>query len=141
MPLLDILTRLLVAAVLSGMIGFEREYRNKPAGLRTNMLVGLGTAVVCLVAVELLNQFPDGVVNVSNLAGALMPGIGFLGAGTILHDKGSVYGLTTAASMWLVASIGIASGMGLYAIAFSATILGLVILSILGRFHFSGEKN
>ena len=135
MPIVQILIRLIAAALLSGVIGFEREYRHKPAGIRTNMLVGLGTAVVCLVTIELLREYPAATIDPAHLASMVMSGIGFLGAGTILQDKGSVRGLTTAASLWLVASIGLAAGMGLFSIAIIATVLGLTTLVALRKFH------
>lgn len=141
MSLTVILLRLFIAAVLSGIIGFEREYRHKPAGLRTNMLVGLGTAVVCLVTLEMMRQFPTAITDPAHLASMVMSGVGFLGAGTILHQRGSVSGLTTAASLWLVASIGLAAGMGFFSIAFSATVMGLITLAIIGRIHLSEDKN
>lgn len=140
MPLSEILLRLLVAAVLCGVIGFEREYRHKPAGLRTNILVGIGTAVVCLVTLELMRQFPNSTIDPAHLASMVMSGIGFLGAGTILHEQGSVQGLTTAASLWLVAAIGLAAGMGFFTIAFSATVAGLITLVILGRLKVMEDK-
>jgi len=139
MPLFEILSRLIAAAFLCGAIGFEREYRHKPAGLRTNMLVGIGTAIVCLVTIELLRMFPTAIIDPAHLASMVMSGIGFLGAGTILHERGSVSGLTTAASLWLAASIGLAAGMGLFTIAVCGTVLGLITLAIVGRFHLERE--
>lgn len=129
---LDILTRLVVAALLGAVIGLEREYRHKPAGVRTDILVAIGTAVMTIVSVEVARfSSGSGSVDVSRIVSQVLPGIGFIGAGTILQAKGHVEGLTTAASIWLVAGIGMAVGLGLYPLAVMATVLGVVSLIIL----------
>jgi putative Mg2+ transporter-C (MgtC) family protein len=128
-----IIVRLLVAAVLGGIIGFEREKKGKAAGLRTMMLVSLGAAVFVLI----IQQSGGTSADVSRVIQGLVTGIGFLGAGTILHHggEGHIKGLTTAASIWLTAAIGIAAGLGREAAAILTTILALIILAILPRFE------
>lgn len=128
---LDILARLLVAGILSAAIGFEREARKKPAGMRTNALVGLGTASVAIASVMISAN--GGIVDPSRLVSSILPGIGFIGAGTIMRAGASVHGLTTAAGIWIVASIGIAAGLGMYDLAIVATMLALVALIVLPR--------
>ncbi len=127
--------RLLVAAVLGGMIGLERELRRKPAGLRTNMFICFGAAMFTVLSDQLA------VIHIGDhtrIAAQIIPGIGFIGAGSILHERGSVTGLTTAATLFVVASIGMAAGGGLYITATFATGLILIALGVLGRMeaHF-----
>lgn len=129
---LEILTRLVVAALLGAVVGLEREYRRKPAGVRTDILVAVGTTVMTIVSVEVARfSASSAAVDVSRIVSQVLPGIGFIGAGTILQAKGHVEGLTTAASIWLVAGIGMAVGLGLYPLAVMATVLGVVSLVIL----------
>lgn len=125
--LFDILLRLALAAGLGGAIGLEREYRQKPAGLRTNMLIGLGSALFAILSVELGTAAgsPDRV------AAQVVTGIGFLGAGAILRSGDNVYGLTTAATIWVNAAIGTAAGLGKYAIAYSGAGITLGVLLLL----------
>ena len=124
--------RLLVATILCGVIGIEREVRNKPAGIRTNALIGLGAALMSLVGIELARSYPA-VTDPSRIASIVVQGIGFLGAGTIIQARGSVHGLTTAATMWVVAGIGIACGLGSYELATVTTLIVLVLLVVFGR--------
>lgn len=118
---LSILLKLLLSAVLGGLIGFEREHKNRPAGLRTNTLVCIGAALVQIVNIEIFNQYKGMAVLGTNigidparLSAQVISGIGFLGAGTIIREGASVKGLTTAAGLWVVACIGIAIGNGSY---------------------------
>lgn len=123
--------RLLFAAVLGGALGFEREQKGKAAGMRTHMLVALGSALFVVIA-----QHPDGsAADVSRVIQGLVAGIGFLGAGSILSGtrEGEVKGLTTAASIWLTAAIGVAAGLGREATAVFSTVLALVILAVIPR--------
>jgi len=127
----EVVIRLSVAAFIGGCIGLDREVRRKPAGMRTHALVSLGAALVMLVAV----RFPgaDHLSAVTRVIQGIIAGVGFLGAGTILKsDHAMVHGLTTAASIWLVASLGIACGIGQWIAALVALALALVIL-ILGE--------
>jgi len=122
--------RLLFAAVLGGLIGLERELRHKPAGLRTNMFICFGAAMFTVLSDQLaLIHTGDH----TRIAAQIIPGIGFIGAGSILHARGSVTGLTTAATLFVVASIGMAAGGGLYITAAFAAGLILLALAVLGR--------
>ena len=131
----EILVRLLLAAVLGGVIGANRERREWAAGLRTHMLVCVGAALAIIVSAfgfsDILGQ-PDVILDPSRIAAQVISGIGFLGAGTILfmHREQVIRGLTTAAGLWAVAAIGLAAGSGMYAAACIATILVWVILAI-----------
>jgi putative Mg2+ transporter-C (MgtC) family protein len=126
---LEILIRLAAAALLCGAIGYERETRHKPAGLRTNVLVGLGTAAMTIVSIEVARFSPaPEAIDISRIASTILTGIGFIGAGTIIQSRGSVQGLTTAASIWVVAAIGLASGLGLYTLAVITTVAALIAL-------------
>jgi len=128
--------RLFVAAVLGGVIGLERELRHKPAGLRTNMFICFGAALFTLLSDQLAGEHTG---DHTRIAAQVIPGIGFIGAGSILHSRGSVTGLTTAATLFVVASVGMAAGGGLYITAVFATGLILIALAALGRLerHFS----
>src|SRR5438552_12765702 len=101
--------RLMLAACLGGIIGLERELKHRPAGLRTNMFICFGAAMFTILSSELAEPGDR-----ARIAAQIIPGIGFIGAGSILHSKGGVSGLTTAATLFVVASIGMATGGGLY---------------------------
>ncbi|MGO4763032.1 MgtC/SapB family protein [Cupriavidus sp. 2KB_3] len=126
-----VLTRLTLAIVLGGLIGFEREAAGKAAGLRTHMLVALGSALFVLV--PLMAGMP--VADMSRVLQGVASGIGFLGAGAIikLNSEENIQGLTTAASIWTVAAIGVACGLGRESTAVVGTLFGLVILQVLYR--------
>jgi putative Mg2+ transporter-C (MgtC) family protein len=119
--------RLALAAVLGGAIGLEREYRHKPAGLRTNMLIALGSALFSILSVEL----GTGAGSPDRIAAQVVTGIGFLGAGAILRSGENVHGLTTAATIWVNAAIGMAAGLGSYRIATLGAAITLVVLALL----------
>ncbi len=121
--------RLVVAAVLGGIIGLEREMKRKPAGLRTNMFICFGAAMFTILSEELASKWPG---DHTRIAAQIIPGIGFIGAGSILHSRGSVTGLTTAATLFVVAGIGMAAGGGLYLAAIFATIVIFIALHVLG---------
>ncbi|SPA34558.1 MgtC/SapB family protein [Cupriavidus taiwanensis] len=126
-----ILVRLFMAVLLGGLIGYERESSGKAAGLRTHMLVALGSALFVLVPLQAGVPLAD----MSRVLQGLIAGIGFLGAGAILkqNDEAHIKGLTTAASIWMVAAIGVAAGLGRDTTAVIATVFTLVILQILQR--------
>ncbi len=132
-----ILSRLLIAAVAGGIIGLERSYHGRPAGLRTHTLVCVSSSLLMLLTVfqwELLSQVPLDTLRVdpTRMAQGIMTGIGFLGAGVIMKENLTVRGLTTAASVWITAAIGIIIGMGFFAAAGTATVITLLVLSSLG---------
>ena len=121
----EIILRLLLATGLGAIIGYERELAKKPAGFRTHLLVCLGATIFTLTSIY---GFGDGV-DPSRVAAGVVAGVGFLGAGTIIRTReGLVVGLTTAASIWAVAAIGLASGAGMYILAAVATLIILVTL-------------
>jgi putative Mg2+ transporter-C (MgtC) family protein len=124
------LARLVVAAILGGIIGLERQLRHKPAGLRTNIFICFGSAMFTVLSDQLASSLGG---DHTRIAAQIIPGIGFIGAGSILHSRGSVTGLTTAATLFVVASVGMAAGGGLYLTAFFATIIILLALAALGR--------
>jgi putative Mg2+ transporter-C (MgtC) family protein len=124
------MVRLTLAAFLGGIIGLERELKRRPAGLRTNMFICFGSAMFTILSTELATEW--GIGDHTRIAAQIIPGIGFIGAGSILHSKGSVTGLTTAATLFVVASIGMACGGGLYLPAIFATMLIYLALHVLG---------
>jgi len=117
--------RLVIAVIIGGLVGIEREAYHKPAGIRTHMLVCLGAALFTIVTII---SFPGG--DAIRIAAGIVTGIGFLGAGTIFKSKDTIKGLTTAASLWAVAGIGLAIGAGLYIITVAAAILIVIILQL-----------
>ncbi len=124
--------RLLAACVLAGAIGYEREFAShKPAGFRTHILVGLGAALVMMTSEYAVHAFPDANMDPTRIGAQVVSGIGFLGAGAILRSGFTVKGLTTAASLWAVACVGLACGIGFYSGAFLATALVLAVLTLL----------
>lgn len=129
------LTRLIVAAVLGGLIGLEREFKHRAAGLRTNMFICFGAAMFTLLSERLAGVPSDA----ARIAAQIIPGIGFIGAGSILHTRGLTSGLTTAATLFVVASVGMAAGGGLYLTAIFAT--GLVILALFMLGHVEETFN
>jgi len=132
---LTVIVRLLLAVLFSGVIGLDRAYKHRPAGLRTHILVCLGACIIAMIqknigfdALEMARHYPElkGVLRADDarLVAQVVSGIGFLGAGTIIVEHHSIRGLTTAASLWVVACLGIAVGMGDYVIA----IAGFLVL-------------
>jgi uncharacterized membrane protein YhiD involved in acid resistance len=123
-PQFTALFRIVLAGLVGGLIGLEREMAGKPAGIRTYGLVGMGAAMFCCVAIFGFGSYDFG----SRIVGSVITGIGFLGAGTILHTKLHVVGLTTAAGMWVAAAVGMAIGLGMYAVGVGAGVLLFVLL-------------
>ncbi len=131
----EVALRLFLAVLMGGLVGFERESHNRPAGFRTHILVCVGSALIMLVSAygfpeELTASFD---IDPSRIAAQVVTGVGFLGAGTIIRHRGSIRGLTTAASIWVVSGIGLAVGIGFYSGAVFGTFLVLVSLFVLGR--------
>ena len=127
MLLHDVPQRLLLAAGLGAVIGLEREYHQKPAGLRTNILIALGSALITILSISIgtAGSTPD------RIAAQIVTGIGFLGGGAILRSGKSIHGMTTAATIWVNAAIGMAAGAGEFATASAATGLTIVVLAVL----------
>jgi putative Mg2+ transporter-C (MgtC) family protein len=127
---LELGLRLAAGLVLGAIIGFERELHRQPAGFRTHSLVALGAALFTIVSAY---AFTGPMVDPTRIAAQIVSGIGFIGAGTILQHRGSVRGLTTAASLWAVAAIGTAAGAGLLVMAAVGTVLILIVLAVLDQ--------
>lgn len=122
--------RLSLAALLGGVVGFERELSGHPAGLRTNILIATSS---CLFTLLSIHAFPlvGSAQDTARIAAQIVTGVGFLGAGTVIHTKGAVYGLTTAATVWMVAAVGMAVATDLYLIGIVTTIMTTGILALL----------
>jgi len=132
----DVIVRLLSATVAGAALGWERSAQQKPAGLRTHMLVTLGAAAFMVAAIQFdaSTQEPGAARNddLQKVIAGVIGGVGFLGAGSIIQSRGSIHGLTTAASIWLAAAIGVACGLRYYEIAVTTVVLALCILFFLG---------
>ena len=141
----EVALRLFLAFLLGGVVGFERETHNRPAGFRTHILVCVGSALIMLVSAY---GFSGGgalyarVVDPSRIAAQVVTGVGFLGAGTIFRHGSTVTGLTTAATLWLVSGVGLAVGIGYYAGASIATVMAIISLALLRGLdrHFDKKK-
>jgi putative Mg2+ transporter-C (MgtC) family protein len=124
----ELIQRMLLAALIGGLIGAERELRRKSAGFRTNILIALGSAVFTLAGITMAPASADPL----RISAQIVTGIGFLGAGTILHNRDGVHGLTTAAIVWVNAALGVAAGGGQYRLAIIGGAITLGVLLILG---------
>ncbi|GMU62690.1 MAG: magnesium transporter [Myxococcaceae bacterium] len=136
----ELLLRIAVGTVLGGIIGYERDIHGRPAGLRTHMIVGLASATFMVVSTNFVYhqhfQHADMVeVDASRIAASIVTGMGFLAGGAILRTGVSVQGLTTAAALWLVGAIGMASGAGMFGVAIFVTVMGVIALTALRRFE------
>ncbi|MCM8779219.1 MAG: MgtC/SapB family protein [Candidatus Omnitrophica bacterium] len=130
----EIIFRLILSVVLSGLIGLEREAHGRAAGLRTHILVCIGSCLIMFTSMHLYEVYKGlAVVDPARIAAQVVSGIGFLGAGTILRFRASVRGLTTAASLWTVAGLGLAIGSGFYKAAYFTTLLALIALILLNK--------
>jgi putative Mg2+ transporter-C (MgtC) family protein len=131
------LARLLVAAGFGGLIGWERETHEKPAGLRTHMMISLAACLFTLLGIEIVaaDRFQSDFVRSDpiRLIDAVTAGVAFLAAGSIISSRGSVKGLTTGASMWMVGAIGVACGLGQLMLGGFAVVIALIVLWVLGR--------
>jgi putative Mg2+ transporter-C (MgtC) family protein len=125
---LELLAQLLLAVVLGGIVGVERELKGKPAGLRTNVLICVGATLFTVLSLHVAEARGDP----GRVAAQIIPGVGFIGAGTILHMRGAVTGLTSAATIWVVSAIGMALGLRAYVEALGTTALVMVVLAGLG---------
>ena len=132
----------ILATIFGALIGLEREFHGKAAGLRTNILICLGAAVFTIISRQMANGTED---SVTRIAAQIVTGVGFLGAGAIIQDRGGVHGLTTAATIWLVASIGMACGAHLYQLALITTLIAIIVLIGLAKLartlEYTEEKN
>lgn len=135
----EMLVRLAAAAILASLIGFEREVRDRPAGLRTHMLVSLGAAGFLLVGYEIMFATavgdPSAQIDPTRIVEGVVTGIGFLGAGSIIQSGGSVQGLTTGAAIWIAGAIGVACATGNLLLAAVIAVFSLLIVTVLGHFE------
>ena len=128
----EIIMRLVLSVILSGLIGLERQIHRRTAGLRTHILVSLGSCLIMLTSLYIFAIYKNEVpLDPARIAAGVITGIGFLGAGAIIRDREGVKGLTTAASLWVVAGIGLATGCGFYKAALFTTVLALLTLFFL----------
>jgi putative Mg2+ transporter-C (MgtC) family protein len=139
MTLIETVLKLLLAVALGGLIGLEREASRKPAGLRTNILVCIGSAMLMILSDLILRRAGGSQGDLTRMAAAVVTGMGFLGAGTIIQARGMVHGLTTASTLWVVAGLGLVVGAGFYVEAVVFTGLALLTLALFprleARFH------
>lgn len=137
LPFPVLAARLLLATLLGAVIGAEREWKQRPAGLRTHMLVCLAAALIALLTIEIthVSYFQDEAIHVDpiRLIEAVTAGVAFLAAGMIFFTRGEVHGLTTGAGMWLAGAVGLACGLGFWQIALFTTGLAVIVLLALGR--------
>jgi putative Mg2+ transporter-C (MgtC) family protein len=132
----DHVWRLLLAAGLGAAIGLEREYRQKPAGLRTNILIAVGSALFTIMSISIAGAGSDP----ARIAAQIVTGIGFLGGGAIMRNRDTVHGMTTAATIWVNAAIGMAAGAGQYQLATFAAALTLIVLVVLPPIEIYFER-
>lgn len=137
LPELIIVLRLLLAIALGGVIGFEREIRNRPAGLRTHILVSLAAASFTLITIEIFHEVGDvpgdsARADPLRIVDAVTAGVAFIAAGAIIQSQGDVKGLTTGAAIWLAGAIGVACGIGFYLVASLAAGLAVIVLRVVG---------
>ncbi|USN99402.1 MAG: MgtC/SapB family protein [Phycisphaeraceae bacterium] len=136
-----ILARVALAALLGVLIGLDRQHLHKPAGVRTMLMVALGSAVFTLVGLEIAGMStPRGVDALSRVIQGIIGGVGFLGAGVMIRDRGHVRGVTTAAGIWVTAGVGVACGLGAYLIAVIAAAVAIATFTS-SRFIFPGDEH
>jgi len=138
----QLILQLILAALLAGCIGFEREYFGKAAGFRTHALVSVASCLMMVISIRVFEMYEGGSTNVdpSRIAAQIVTGIGFIGAGAIIRSGASVKGITTAASLWAVAGIGMACGIRAYQPAVYTTIIVILILSVFSHIGDRIEK-
>jgi putative Mg2+ transporter-C (MgtC) family protein len=124
---IELIVRLLIATMLGALIGYQREIKERPAGLRTHMLVAMGSVIFTLLSFSAFSGSDP-----SRVASYVVVGIGFIGAGTIIQVKNKVTGITTASSLWVTASVGMTIGVGYYLLGFVASILAVLVLALKG---------
>jgi putative Mg2+ transporter-C (MgtC) family protein len=140
-----VVARLLLAALFGAAIGFEREWRNRPAGLRTHILVCVAAAIYALLVIEIMHAPMFAIEGAQfdpiRVVEATTAGVAFLAAGVVIFTRGEVHGLTTGAGMWLAGAIGVAAGLGLWQVALFATLLALVVLGLLHALELKLDLN
>jgi putative Mg2+ transporter-C (MgtC) family protein len=129
----DVALKLILSALIGAIIGPEREVHEKPAGVRTNALICMGSALIMIVSIYVQKVYGTQAADPARIAAHVIAGIGFIGAGVIMQARGSVRGLTTAATIWAVAGIGLAIGCGFYVAALTSAAIILIVLYVIGR--------
>lgn len=132
---------ILLCVVLCGLVGFEREKRGRSAGLRTHLLVGVGSCVIMIISIYGFPSYFESHRDVARLAAGILTGVGFLGAGAIIHDNGSIKGLTTAGTIWLVMAIGIACGSFNFILAITCTVIVMIVLTAFRKIELKVGKH
>ena len=132
---------ILLTVILTGLVGFEREKRGRSAGLRTHLLVGVGSCVIMIISIYGFPAVFGEHRDVARLAAGVLTGVGFLGAGAIIHDHGSIKGLTTAGTIWLVMAIGLACGSYNFLLAFLVTFVVMIVLTAFRKIESRVTKN
>jgi putative Mg2+ transporter-C (MgtC) family protein len=127
---IELTIRIILAVILGAVIGFEREITHKPAGLRTHIFISMGACLFTIAALYLIPSEPDRFIDTSRIAAGIVTGTAFIGAGSIIAARGNIRGLTTAASLWVVGSIGLIVGLGNYLFPIVATIIAFIVLRI-----------
>jgi putative Mg2+ transporter-C (MgtC) family protein len=144
-PPWEAFVRLLAAVIVGGIVGFDRELRNKPAGLRTHILTSLAAALFTLITFELhhvvINSDKSTTADPIRIIEAVTAGVAFLAAGAIIQSRGNVRGLTTGANMWLAGALGVACGAGDYTLAAFGTVFAVIVLVVLGRLEAMARKD
>ncbi|MFW5992290.1 MAG: MgtC/SapB family protein [Halanaerobiaceae bacterium] len=138
--MVQVTLKLIFILVLAGFIGWDREKQGRPAGFRTHILVGIGSTLIMIVSINIYKNFPGSDADPARLAAQVVSGIGFLGAGTILIQGSIVKGLTTAASLWTIAAIGLAVGAGHYYLGAVATVIVFIALFFLSNIEHEKTK-
>lgn len=141
----DLFLRIAVGGLLGGLIGYERDRHDRPAGLRTHMIIGLASSTFMVVSTKffyLQHYLPEDLVEIdtSRIAAAIVTGMGFLSGGAILRSGLTVQGLTTATALWLVGAIGMAAGSGMFGVAVFSTVVGVITLTLVRRLEFKDER-
>lgn len=142
-PPWEAFVRMLAAVIVGGIVGFDRELRNKPAGLRTHILTSLAAALFTLITMELhhtVTSNNESTADPIRIIEAVTAGVAFLAAGAIIQSRGNVRGLTTGANMWLAGALGVACGAGDYTLAAFGTVFALIVLVLLGRLEAMAGK-
>jgi putative Mg2+ transporter-C (MgtC) family protein len=137
----EVAIRLAVAVIFGALLGWDRERCNKPAGIRTHMLVSLGSATFTILGFEVGEHYSKEGFDPTRVLQGVVGGIGFLGAGAILQERGQVSGITTAASVWVAGALGAAAGVGAYVLALMATLLSFAILAAAGKLEQFARRN
>lgn len=132
---------ILLAVLLTGIVGFEREKRGRSAGLRTHLLVGVGSCLIMIISIYGFPSLFGEKRDVARLAAGVLTGVGFLGAGAIIHDHGNIKGLTTAGTIWLVMAIGLACGSFNFVLAFLVTAVVMIVLTAFRKIETKLNKN